>query len=359
MQAELTTLENTGKWKLVDLPPNIKPIGCRWIYKIKHHADGTIERYKARLVTKSYNQIEGLDYFDTYSPVAKLATVITVIALASINNWHIHQLDVNNAFLHGDLQEDVYMVVPQGVITSKPNQVCKLMKFLYGLKQASRKWYEKLTSLLLANQYTQSQSDHSLFIKNTNTSFTILLVYVDDVIIAGNSMLEFHNIKFILHSTFKIKDLGQLKYFLGLEVAHSSKGISLCQRKYCIDHLTDTGHLASKPVSTPSEPSCKLHQDTSAPYTDVASYRRLIGRLIYLTNTRPYITFATQQLSQFLSSPTEKHFNATTRILKYLKKCPGQGLFFPRTSSLCLLGFSDADWEGCTDSRIASFLAIL
>jgi len=174
MQAELTTLENTGKWKLVDLPPNIKPIGCRWIYKIKHHADGTIERYKARLVTKSYNQIEGLDYFDTYSPVAKLATVITVIALASINNWHIHQLDVNNAFLHGDLQEDVYMVVPQGVITSKPNQVCKLMKFLYGLKQASRKWYEKLTSLLLANQYTQSQSDHSLFIKNTNTSFTIL-----------------------------------------------------------------------------------------------------------------------------------------------------------------------------------------
>jgi len=172
-------------------------------------------------------------------------------------------------------------------------------------------------------------------------------------------MLEFHNIKFILHSTFKIKDLGQLKYFLGLEVAHSSKGISLCQRKYCIDHLTDTGHLASKPVSTPSEPSCKLHQDTSAPYTDVASYRRLIGRLIYLTNTRPDITFATQQLSQFLSSPTEKHFNAATRILRYLKKCPGQGLFFPRTSSLCLSGFSDADWEGCTDSRIASFLAIL
>jgi len=156
-------------------------------------------------------------------------------------------------------------------------------------------------------------------------------------------MLEFHNIKSILHSTFKIKDLGQLKYFLGLEVAHSSKGISLCQRKYCIGLLTNTGQLASKPISTPSEPSCKLHQDTSAPYTDVASYRRLIGILIYLTNIRPYITFATQQLSQFLSSPTEKHFNAATRILRYLKKCPSQGLFFPRASSLCLLGFSDTD----------------
>jgi len=235
------------------------------------------------------------------------------------------------------------MVVPQGVITSKPNQVCKLMKSLYGLKQASIKWYEKLTSLLLANQYTQSQSDHSLFIKNTDTSFTVLLVYVNDVIIAGNSMLEFHNIKSILHSAFKIKDFGQLKYFLGLEVAHSSKGISLCQRKYYIDLLTDTGQLASKPVSTPSEPACKLHQDTSAPYTDVASYKRLVVRFIYLTNTRPDITFATQQLSQFLSSPTEKHFNAATKILRYLKKCPGQGLFFPRASSLCLSGFSDAD----------------
>ena len=134
MQAELTALENTGTWKLVDLPPYIKPIGCRWIYKVKDHADGTIERYKARLVAKGYNQIDGLDCFNTYSPVAKLTTIRTVIALASINNWNIHQLDLNNAFLHGDLQEDVYMTVRQGVTTTKPNQVCKLMKSLYGLK---------------------------------------------------------------------------------------------------------------------------------------------------------------------------------------------------------------------------------
>jgi hypothetical protein len=232
------------------------------------------------LVAKDYNQIEGLDYFDTYSPVAKLTTVRTVIALASIKNWHIHQLDVNNAFLHGDLQEDVYMIVPQGVTPTKPNQVCKLMKSLYGLKQASRKWYEKLTSLLLQHQYTQSNSDHSLFIKQTANSFTIILVYVDDVIIDGTSLHEFQYIKNILHSSFKIKDLGQLKYFLGLEVAHSSQGISLCQRKYYLDLLSDSGHLGSKPVSTPSEPSCKLHQDFSAPYHYVPSYRRLIGRLI-------------------------------------------------------------------------------
>lgn len=190
------------------------------------------------------------------------------------------------------------MILPQGVITSKPNQVCKLMKSLYGPKQASRKWYEKITSLLLHHQYTQSTLDHSLFIKHTTTSFIVLLVYVDDVIIDGNSLLKFQHIKTILHSSFKIKDLGQLKYFLGLEVAHSSQGISLCQRKYCI-LLIDSGHLASKPVSTPSDPSCKLHQDSSAPYTDVPSYRRLIGRLIYFTNTRPDITFVTHSVFIF------------------------------------------------------------
>jgi hypothetical protein len=294
METELSALENTGTWKLVDLPPNVKPIGCKWIFKIKYHADGSIERYKARLVAKGYNQIEGLDYFDTYSTVAKLTTVRTVIALASINHWHIHQLDVNNAFLHGDLQEDVYMTLPQGITPTKPNQVCKLVKSLYGLKQASRKWYEKLTSLLIHHNFTQSTSDHSLFTKKTNTSFTVLLVYVDDVIVAGDSLPELQSIKAILHSSFRIKDLGQLKYFLGLEVAHSSEGISLCQRKYFFDLLTDTGYLACKPASTPSDPSCKLHKDSGVPYNDVPSYRRLIGRLIYLTNTRPDITFATQ-----------------------------------------------------------------
>jgi hypothetical protein len=303
MQDELSALEKTGTWKLVDLPPHVKPIGCRWVYKIKRHVDGSIERFKARLVAKGYNQIEGLDFFDTYSPVAKLTTIRTIIALASIHHWHIQQLDVNNAFLHGDLQEDVYMVIPPGVQPSKPNQVCKLIKSLYGLKQASRKWYEKLTSLLLTHGYKQSTSDHSLFIKHTPPHFTILLVYVDDVIVAGNFLDDIDYIKSILHSAFKIKDLGQLKYFLGFEVAHSSHGISLCQRKYCLDLLHDFGLLASKPISTPSDPSIKLHQDNTEPYHDIPAYRRLIGRLLYLNTTRPDITFITQQLSQFYPNP--------------------------------------------------------
>ncbi|PNX92373.1 retrovirus-related Pol polyprotein from transposon TNT 1-94, partial [Trifolium pratense] len=350
MQVELHALENTGTWVLVDLPPHVKPIGCRWVYKIKHHADGTVERYKARLVAKGYNQIEGLDYFDTFSPVAKLTTVRMVIALASIHNWFLHQLDVNNAFLHGDLQEDVYMTPPPG-ITNNPSKVCKLVKSLYGLKQASRQWYAKLTSLLLSHGYKQAHSDHSLFTKHDGTHFTLLLVYVDDVILAGNYMAEFTYIKDILHTAFKIKDLGQLKYFLGLEVAHSSKGISLCQRKYCLDLLSDSGFLGAKPITTPSDASLRLHNDIGPIFEDVSAYRRLVGRLLYLTTTRPDITYVTQQLSQFLSRPTQMHYNAALRVLKYLKTSPGRGLFFPRASQLQLLGFSDADWAGCKDSR--------
>lgn len=243
------------------------------------------------------------------------------------------------------------MMLPPGITSTKPNQVCKLVKSLYGLKQASRQWYEKLTSLLLLHGYIQASSDHSLFTKQSTSTFTALLVYVDDVILAGNSLSEFQSIKQILHDSFQIKDLGQLKYFLGLEIAHSQSGISICQRKYCLDLITDSGLLESKPVSTPSDPSSKLHQDNSPQYEDIASYRRLIGRLLYLNTTRPDITFIIQQLSQFLTKPTHAHYSAATRVLRYLKSCPGKGLFFPRDSHMQLLGFSDADWAGCIDSR--------
>jgi hypothetical protein len=194
-----------------------------------------------------------------------------------------------------------------------------------GSSRASRKWYDKLTGLLITNGYQQAASDASMFTKQASDSFTVLLVYVDDIILTGDSLSEISFIKNVLHQAFKIKDLGTLKYFLGLEVAHSQSGISLCQRKYCLDLLNDSGLLCSKPVSTPSDPSIKLHSDSSAAFTDVSTYRRLIGRLIYLNTTRLDITFITQQLSQFLSKPTQTHYNAAIRVLKYLKGSPGRG----------------------------------
>lgn len=188
-----------------------------------------------------------------------------MLALASIKRWHIHQLDVNNAFLHGELHEDVYMEVPKGVHGVSSSKVCKLLKSLYGLKQASRSWYERLRTLLLNHGYKQGTADCTLFTKTKGVHFTILLIYVDDMILVGDCLEEFMEIKSILQLHFGIKDLGVLKFFLGLEVAHSSKGISLCQRQYCLDLLQDTGTIGSKPVSTPLDPSLRLYQDSSEP----------------------------------------------------------------------------------------------
>ena len=204
---------------------------------LKRKSDGSIERYKARLVAKGYNQIEGLYYFDTFSLVAKMTTIRLVLALAAVHGWHLHQMDVNNAFLHGELTEDVYMTLPLGFPSPGPNKVCKLTKSLYGLKQASRKWFEKLSTELLQCGYKQATADHTLFLKHDSSSFTTLLVYVDDILLAGNSLSEFAYIKKVLDDKFRIKDLGLLKYFLGLEIAHSTRGISLCQRKYCLELL--------------------------------------------------------------------------------------------------------------------------
>jgi len=187
-------------------------------------------------VAKGYTQLEGIDFLDTFSHVAKLTTVRLLLAIAATKNWHLHQLNVDNAFLHGDLKEEVYMTPPPGLDTQ--GQVCKLWKSLYGLKQASRQWFEKLSSFLISIGFVQSQSDHSLFIRNNSSCFFAFLVYVDDVILTGNSLKDIEDVKALLNSAFKIKDLGNLKYFLGFEVARCKKGIHICQRKYALDILS-------------------------------------------------------------------------------------------------------------------------
>ena len=350
MQAEYEALQSNNTWRVVDLPQGKTAIGCKWVFKIKRKADGSIERYKARLVAKGYTQQEGIDYLDTFSPVAKITTVRVLLSLAAINKWHLHQLDVNNAFLHGDLEEEVYMTMPQGYEQAN-NKVCRLLKSLYGLKQASRQWYSKLTSALLQYGFTQSAADHTLFLHKTNTSFTALLVYVDDIIIASDDMNAVTHIKALLHAAFTIKDLGELKFFLGLEVARSKTGINLCQKKYTLDLLKDTAFLDSKPASTPMLPETRLSKEGGTPLEDITSYRKIIGKLQYLTTTRPDISFAVQQLAQFLDCPTTLHLTAANRVLRYLKGSIGQGLFFSATSSLSLQAFSDSDWGTCVDTR--------
>ena len=222
MAAEIAALEANNTWTLTPLPPNKKSIGCKWVYKIKYKADGSIERYKARLVAKGFTQKEGIDYFEKFSPVAKMVSVKVLLAVTTIKGWFLSQLDVNNAFHHGDLDEEVYMALPQG-FHSQEEVVCKLNKSIYGLKQASRQWFAKFSSTLIQLGFTQSKADYSLFTRRHDDIFMILLVYVDDVLIACNDKAEVDKFKVMLDDKFKLKDLGNLKYFLGLEVARSDK----------------------------------------------------------------------------------------------------------------------------------------
>jgi hypothetical protein len=351
MAQEILALEQNHTWVVTDLPLGKYPIGCKWVYKIKHKSDGSIERYKARLVAKGYTQSEGLDYHETFSPVAKMTTVRTLLAIAAAKRWFLHQLDVNNAFLHGDLDEEVYMELPPGFRTKGESKVCKLTKSLYGLKQASRQWFSKFSSYLIDLGFVQSKADYSLFTRTHGTTFIALLVYVDDIAIASNDSVAVNSLIVTLNDRFRLKDLGDLKFFLGLEIARSTKGISVSQRKYSLEILQDSGLLASKPVSFPMEQNLKLSRADGPLLSDPTAYRRLIGRLLYLTITRPDLSYSVQTLSQFMDSPRQPHLDAAYRVLRYVKASPGQGLLFPAESDFQIKAFCDADWAGCSDTR--------
>ncbi|XP_034674504.1 uncharacterized mitochondrial protein AtMg00810-like [Vitis riparia] len=256
-----------------------------------------------------------------------MVTVKVLLSLASIYNWHLTHLDVNNAFLHGDLSEEVFMHLPPG-------------------------YHREGEPLLPSNTvcFQQSHSDYSLFIKTAGNDFIALLVYVDDIIVASNNKIATDNLKNSLNKSFKLKDLGNLKYFLGLEVARSAKGIMINQRKYALELLSEIGYLGCKPAKTSMQPNKQLSQDDGELLTDPSMYRRLIGKLIYLTITRPDLTYSVNKLSQFLSQPRRPHLQAVYRILQYIKGSPGKGIFF-----------SDSDWAACPDSRksVAGFCIFL
>ncbi|CAL8991370.1 unnamed protein product [Prunus brigantina] len=294
MNEEMRALQKNGTWELVPLPHGKKTVGCRWIYTVKLKADGSVERYKARLVAKGYTQRYGIDYQETFAPVAKIKTIRILLSLAANLDWPLHQFDVKNAFLHGDLEEEVYMDLPPGCnfTRDKGNQVCKLKKSLYGLKQSPRAWFGRFTKSMKFFGYTQSNADHTLFLKRDGKKLTALIVYVDDIVVTGNDTGEQLKLQKYLSQEFEMKDLGDLKYFLGIEVARSANGICLSQRKYVLDLLAETGLLGCKPADTPIEMNHKLCEGMDQEPTNKEQYQRLVGRLIYLAHTRPDIAYA-------------------------------------------------------------------
>jgi histone deacetylase 1/2 len=321
---------------------------------VKHNPDGTIERFKARLVAKGFKQRHGIDFDDTFSPVVKPTTIRVILSLAVTQGWHMRQLDVDNAFLHGYLEEEVYMVQSPGFVDQQhPHHICKLEKSLYGLKQAPRAWFARLSGKLQELGFVPSKADVSLFIHRSKTATVFMLVYVDDIIIVSSTSAAADQLLRQLRTEFPVKDLGTLNFFLGVEVKHTRDGVVLAQKKYISDLLTRTNMLQAKGLSTPMATSEKLSRldGTALSPADATRYRSVVGALQYLTLTRPDICFCVNKVCQFLQNPTDVHWTAVKRILRYLKQTQSFGLLLQKSPSLLLSGFADADWVGCPDDR--------
>ncbi|KAH9752513.1 retrovirus-related pol polyprotein from transposon RE1 [Citrus sinensis] len=358
MKNEYDALIENRTWSLVPRTENQKVVGNKWVYRIKYNTDGSVAKYKARLVAKGFQQIEGVNYFDTFSPMVKLATVRVVLSLAVMNQWIVRQVDVNNAFLNGELSEEVFMQQPEGFVDkSKSNYVCRLHKALYGLKQAPRAWFEKLRGCLLQWGFRNSKSDSSLFLRKTKVSLIMVLIYVDDILVTGPNSEELDSFIQQFNIVFALKDLGRLSYFLGIEVLYGQDCIYLSQKKYIRDLLAKVDMLECKGVTTPmcSGKDSKLQKVVKGELgyyvEDATHYRSIVGGLQYLILTRPEIAYSVHKLSQYVSAPTMQHLMACKRVLKYLKETQDYGLKFVKDGDLKITAFTDADWGSDLDDR--------
>ncbi|KAJ9567440.1 hypothetical protein OSB04_003406 [Centaurea solstitialis] len=352
MQNEFSALIKNETWELVPRCSDMNIIRSMWLFKHKFRSDGSLERYKARLVCDGRSQQVGVDCGDTFSPVVKPTTIRTVLTLALSKSWPIHQLDVTNAFLHGHLQETVYMHQPMGFRhRDYPDHVCRLKKSLYGLKQAPRAWYQRFTDFVLQHGFTQCKTDNSLFIYHHGHDVAYLLIYVDDIILTTSSDQLRQQLMTILAGEFAMKDLGPLSYFLGISVTRTGDTLFLSQHAYAKDIIHRAGMDSCKPAATPVDTQSKLASEPDSSFDDPTTYRSLAGALQYLTFTRPDIAYAVQQICMHMHSPCMAHWNALKRILRYLQGTADYGLHLRYSSALSIRAYTYADWAGCPDTR--------
>ena len=351
IQKELGSIRSFETWELVDPPPNTNIVGSKFVFRIKRNADGSIASYKARLVAQGFSQIPGLDFTETFAPVAKLTSIRILLAMAARNDWEIEQMDVKSAYLNGTLDEKVYMRQPPGFAEpGQEHKVCALKRPIYGLKQAGRRWYIKFCSVLVSLGLVRCSVDHGIFYMRKDDSTLVLSVSVDDLGITGTKDLTGW-FKKEISKHFDMTDLGPLRWILGIEVVRdrAKRTISLSQRAYIETIIARFNLEEAKPVVTPLEPGMTLSvlQCPSTPrqfeqMRDVP-YREAIGSLMYAAlGTRPDISYAVTTLSQFMQNPGRPHWEAAKRVFRYLKGTREEWLTFGEEEGI--LGYTDADW---------------
>jgi hypothetical protein len=353
MDKEIKTLEDFGTWKLVDLPEGRKTIGCKWHLTRKVNADGTPGEYKARLVAKGYSQIEGVDYFETFAPVARIQSIRIILALANEMDLEVDQIDIKAAYLNGWMDEEIYMIQPPGYVNKRAaRKACLLIRGLYGTKQAGNIWNKSLDGTMTRSGYRRLRSDRCVYMigsmKDPST-MVIVIVYVDDILVIGHSSALALRRKIIeaLKSEYSVKEMGQVSRYLGILVNRNRKeGVMvLSQRDFAIAVLERFNMKECLPVETPMmrrgdvEPRREEEKRTNKPY------RSLVGSLMYLNMcTRPDIAYAVGVLSRFLEDPAERHWEMGVRVLRYLKGTVDYGLEFQKGQESCLRGYADSDW---------------
>ncbi|GJX03548.1 ribonuclease H-like domain-containing protein [Tanacetum coccineum] len=351
MYDEYNALVKNGTWVLVPRPRDVNMVCSMWLFKHKFHADGTLSRYKARLVANGSSQQLGVDFDETFSPAVKPATIRTVLSLAVSRQWPIHQLDVKNAFLNGDLSETVYMHQPPGFVDSRfPNHVCLLQRSLYGLKQAPRAWFQRFARYAIRDGFSHSRCDSSLFMYTQGSQVAYLLIYVDDIILTASSPALLQQIIDSLYKEFDMTDLGGLNYFLGISATRHSTGLFLSQKKYALQLLECATMVHCNASLTSVDTDSKLGPD-GVPVQDPTLYQSLAGVLQYLTFTRPDLSYAVQQVCLYMHDPREPHFDALKRILSYVKGTLDFGLHLYASDATSLVGYTDADLAGCPSTR--------
>ena len=343
IKSEIDSILHNHTWELVDLPSGCKPLSSKWIFKRKRKVDGSIDKYKTRLVIKDYRQTEGLDYFDTYSPVTRINSIRMVLAIAALKDLEVHQMDVKKTFLNGDLNEEIYMEQPEGF--SAPGQemkVCRLVKSLYGLKQATKQWHEKFDNVMLSHGFKINECDKCVYVKDDEHGYVIVCLYVDDMLIVGSDDKMITSTKNMLNSRFDMKDMGLADVILGIKIKRTSDGLVLSQSHYVDNILRKFDKDKSGIARTPVDVTLHFSKNKGESVAQV-EYYRVIGSLMYLMScTRPDIAYAVNKLSRYTSNPRAMHWQGIMRVLKYLRFTRDYGLHYTRYPTV-LEGYSDAN----------------